>query len=341
MKNPKQFCLLLLAVLVVSCGRFQKKQAVELSPLPIRVAVVDTLYSGVVRTYVGEVVESSSLALNFAVGGVVEQLLVSEGDQVKKGDLLVSVDKKTAQNAYNVAQATLRQAEDGYNRLKKVHEQGSVADVKWVEMQTQLDKARSLAEIAAKRLNDCDLYAPCDGVVGTVNAKIGANLLPAQPALTLFDVKNVHIAFTVPESEIATIKLDDLGEVEVLALENHHFSGKITSRSLTANPIAHTYKVKIALPNENQQLLPGMVCKIHLPKKGESGFVVDGRIIQTRPEGLSLWCVKNGKAVRTTVESNRFVANGVLITSGLAAGDTIIVEGFQKLYENAPISIEN
>ncbi|MBQ7388599.1 MAG: efflux RND transporter periplasmic adaptor subunit [Paludibacteraceae bacterium] len=329
-------------LLPASCARWQKKDA-DTTPPPVnvRIHVVNASHSEVTRTYVGEVEENSSLSLSFATAGTVEQVFVREGDHVRKGDLLASVDKQKARNAHAAAKAALAQAEDGYKRLKQVYDQGSIAEVKWVEMQTNLEKARSMEAIAHKQLNDCDLYAPCDGVIGSCNAKVGANMLPGQSAMTLLDVTRVQVVFTVPENEIASIALGDQGQIEVPALNNQMFAGKITDRSLTANRMAHTYKVKIALDNARQQLLPGMVCKVHVAQPSTGGFVIDGKAVQTRPDGLGVWCVAQGHAVRRMVEVGQFVANGVLITNGLAQGDTLIVEGQQKLYEGAVVNIQN
>lgn len=329
-------------LLPASCARWQKKDA-DTTPPPVnvRIHVVNASHSEVTRTYVGEVEENSSLSLSFATVGTVEQVFVREGDQVRKGNLLASVDKQKARNAHAAAKAALAQAEDGYKRLKQVYDQGSIAEVKWVEMQTNLEKARSMEAIARKQLNDCDLYAPCDGVIGSCNAKIEANLLPGQSAMTLLDVTRVQVVFTVPENEIASIALGDQGTIEVPALNNQTFTGKIGDRSLTANRMAHTYKVKIALDNNHQQLLPGMVCKVHVAQPSTGGFVIDGKAVQTRPDGLGVWCVSQGRAVRRMVEAAQFVANGVLITGGLAQGDTLIVEGQQKLYEGAVVNIQN
>ena len=329
-------------LLPTSCARWQKKDA-DTTPPPInvRIHVVDASSSQVTRTYVGEVEANSSLSLSFATAGTVEQVYVREGDQVRKGDLLASVDKQKAHNAHDAAKAALAQAEDGYKRLKQVYDQGSIAEVKWVEMQTNLEKARSMEAIARKQLNDCDLYAPCDGIIGSCNAKIGANLLPGQSAMTLLDVTRVQVVFTVPENEIASIALGDQGSIEVPALNNQTFTGKIGDRSLTANRMAHTYKVKIALDNNRRQLLPGMVCKVHLVQPDTNGFVIDGKAVQTRPDGLGVWCVSQGRAVRRMVEAGQFVANGVLITDGLTQGDSLIVEGQQKLYEGAVVNIQN
>jgi len=328
---------IILLVAVVSCKHETAKQ--EEQSIPVEVLVVDTVSGGLTHTYVGEVEENLSVALSFPAGGRVERVYVREGDYVRVGQHIADVNRSDAQNAYNSAKATLQQAEDAYDRLKKVHDQGSLADVKWVEMQTTLDKARALEQIAKRQLDECSLVAPISGVVGTCNAKVGGRLLPGEPAVTLLDMGQVSVTFSVPESEISTVAVGKEAYVYVPALDNKMLTGRITERSVNSSRVSHSYQVKIAFPNADKALLPGMVCKVTLDQPGTAGFIVPAKCVQTRPEGLSVWVVKNGKAQHRIIMSSEFVANGVLVSSGLNPGDTVITTGIQKLYTNAIVTL--
>lgn len=90
------------------------------------------------RSYVGTVEEASGSQLSFATMGTVSQVLVDEGQAVRKGQVLAVLDKTTLQNAYDIARSTLRQAEDGYKRLYTLYKKGSLPEVKYIEIQTQL-----------------------------------------------------------------------------------------------------------------------------------------------------------------------------------------------------------
>ena len=311
----------------------------ERAALPVQVMVVDTVTGGMTRTYVGEVEENLSVAVSFPMGGRVERVYVHEGDRVRAGQILATISKSTAQNAYNSAKASLDQAEDAYNRLKKVYDQGSLAEVKWVEIQTTLEQARSMEQIARKQLEDCTLTAPVAGVVGSCNAKAGGSLLPGEPAVTILDMGKVSVTFSVPESEISTVNVGDEASVCVPALNNRIMNGKITDRSVSASRVSHSYQVKIAFPNPDKSLMPGMVCKVLLNESDSQGFVVPAKCVQTRPEGLSVWVVENGRAQHRLITSTAFVANGVLVSSGLHPGDTVITAGMDKLYVGADITI--
>ena len=332
--------LFLGSVMLLSLSSCRHGENAEKSaPIKVKVITIDTVRSGLLRTYVGEIEEKLSLSLSFATGGKVEKVMVHEGDYVREGQLLVTVNTATARNAYNSAKAQLEQAEDAYRRLKIVYDQGSLAEVKWVEMLTNLEKARSMEQIAKKQLSDCELYAPASGVIGKCNARVGVGLLPGEPAVTLLDVSEVSVTFAVPENEISSLPIGRETNIIIPALNDMVLQGQVSEKSITSNPVAHSYQVKIALPNSNRKLLPGMVCKVVVDQPNEDGFVIPANCVQTRPEGLCIWVVKNGKPERRIIEATEYVVNGVLVLEGLHQDDTVIVEGQQKLFAGAEITI--
>lgn len=331
--------VMFLMMLSVFSSCKHKQEVCEEEVLEVEIQVIDTVKSSRINAYVGEVVENMSLALNFPMGGTLQKLTVREGDRVREGQLLAAVDNGNALNAYNSAKATLQQAEDAYHRLKKVYEQGSVAEVKWVEMQTNLEKARSMEQIAKKQLDDCTLYAPMSGVVGQCNAEVGGQVLPQATVLTLLDMNQVFVEMSIPEDEVNSVKVGDKVLVEVPALKSKPRIGRVAERSVTSNRLAHSYQLKIALSNADGKLLPGMVSKVYLDQQSLQGFVIPAKAVQTRPEGYSVWVVENGKAQHRKVASTEFVGNGILVLEGLSQGDTVIVGGLQKLYDNARIKV--
>ena len=337
MKNLKTVLFIIIAAgLAAAC----KHRAAETERTPVAVAVmaIDTTGGGLTRTYVGEVEAKESIGLSFATGGKVEKVLVRPGDRVAAGQKLVTISKSTAQNAYNSAKASLDRAEDAYARLKQVHDQGSLAEVKWVEMLTTLEQARAMEQIARKQLEDCALIAPASGVVGECRARAGASLLPGESAVTLLDIHYVTVNFSVPESEVATVKEGDEVHIVVPALDDLRLTGRICERGMNASRVSHSYIVKVELPNPDRRLLPGMVCKVHIHEPDSRGIVIPAKCVQTRLEGQSVWVVRNGQAEQRFVQADEFVANGVLVTHGLQAGDTLITAGMEKLYLNAKVA---
>ncbi len=336
--RPALFITAVFLVLGGSACR-QKVELPEKEPIKVSVAVIDSVVGGTTRTYVGDVQEDQSVSLSFPAGGKITSVHVKDGDHVTAGQLLATVDNSNAQNAYKSAAATLKQAEDGYRRLKKVYEQGSLPEVKWVEMLTDLEKARSMEQLAKRQVEECSMYAPVSGIVNKCNLNAGARMLPGEPALTILDLKSVSVVFSVPESDIATIAVGSPAMLTVPALQDKTISCTVTDKGIVSNRVSHSYQVKIKLANADGSLMPGMVCKVSLAGSHSEGIVVPARAVQTRPDGTSVWVVRNGHAELRYIQTAGFTAGGVSVAGGLTHGDSVITAGYQKLYTNAPVSV--
>ena len=307
-------------------------------PIQVEVLCLDSTSSCVTHNYVGEVEEAVSLPLSLPLGGKVTGIFVSKNERVRAGQVLLTIDSVQQKNALVSARATFRQAKDGYDRLKKVHDEGAVADVKWVDMQTQLQRAEAMLAIAQKNLDDCVLRAPQSGVVSEMNVHEGQQLAPAQPALRLINVSGVNVAFSVPEAEIAAINISDEAAIIVPALADEQFFGKVTEKELIANRISHSYTVRVALPNNDGRCMPGMMCKVHLKAQEKKGFAIPAKCITTTEKGTALWVISEGKAHRKIVDAVGFTNEGILV-EGLMKGDSVVVNGYSNLYENAQVQV--
>jgi membrane fusion protein, multidrug efflux system len=310
------------------------------SSLNVRIEVVKE--SDVVNRleYVGIVEEKSSTALGFSTLGTIEKIYVSEGQYIRKGQLLAKLDQSSAKSMLDAAEATLKQAQDAYDRLKSVHDKGSLTEIQMVDIETKLQQAQSSYNIAKRNLENCSLYSPTDGVIGTKMAEAGEYSVVGKAILTILDINSVRIRFSVPENEISLIPAECKSTITVSALSNKIFEGKKIEKSVSANPVSHTYPVNISLPNPRKELLPGMVCTVELiPDTKSPGIVIPIGIIQTTPDGQKfIWAEKGGIAKRLFVTTGATNGNGVEITSGLSVGDRVITQGYQKISEEEKIS---
>jgi membrane fusion protein, multidrug efflux system len=289
--------------------------------------------------YVGIIEEKSSTALSFSTLGTIEKIYVSEGDYVFLGQLLAKLDPTTAQSMLDAAESTLKQAQDAYDRLKSVHDKGSLPEIQMVDIETKLQQAQSSYNIAKKNLKNCSLYAPASGVVGKRMAEAGEYSIVGKAILTILDISSVKVRFSVPENEISTIPSGCKSTITVSALGNKKFEGKMIRKTVLANAISHTYPVHVILSNPQNELLPGMVCKVELTTDYKSKeIVIPIGIIQTTADGHKfVWSDKGSIAKRTFVTTGAAKGNGVEITSGLSIGDRIVTEGYQKISEEDKI----
>lgn len=325
-------CFVAIGLLLSSCGRKERaKHKVE--PIPVVVTVVSETQESVSQNYVGTVEAVSSSALSFSVPGNVVKVYVKNGQKVAQGTLLAELDATSYSDSYAAAQATLRQAQDGYDRLKQLHDKGSITEVQWVEIQTKLEQAKSTEALARKNLENCKLYAPFSGVVGKTDIALGMNALPGMTALTLLKIDQVEVRFPVPENVISDIRIGQPVRITVSALNNLVCEGRVGGKGVVANPLSHNYEITVPVVNRSQELMPGMVCNVQLPSADSTrNIVLPNQVVKVVPDGRHfVWVVKNGRAEQRPVVTGGLAQKGLIIVSGLSAGDSVITRGEQKV----------
>ena len=348
-------CLLFILSTFLSCGRKAGKPAQTVAPIPVQVQVVGEQTSVAQHTYVGTIEEERRVPLSVETGGQVLEVACRMGERVQKGEVLLRVDSASAIDAREAARATLRQAEDAYRRVTEVHGAGGVTEQQLIEVETKLAQARSMAAMAERRVENCVLRSPSDGVVGEVHVAEGQMLSPMTPAMTLYIVDRLYVTFSVPESEVAEIAVGDMGSMEVPAIEqgaklvptcresqepSTSFPVRVVEKGMKANALSHAYPVRAEVLKKGL-LLPGMVGKVRMQGQQSEGVVIPAACVQVTTEGKSVWVVQeDSTAVRRRIQIGQYVPNGVLVTDGLQTGDRVVTDGFQKLYKGAMIIMD-
>lgn len=305
--------------------------------IPVGVLSIDSVCGFVRNTYPGYLEEGQSVEMAFKYGGTLQKLNVKEGSIVRKGQTLAYVSSPQMESTQHSAQATFEQAQDAYNRLKKVHDNGSLPEIKWREMIADLEKAQSALDLANAMLADNIIKAPFDGIVASLNAEVGENIAPLRPIMRLINTKGMTVKFTVPENEIAKVQLGDTAEIVIPALGDKRFSGKVIEKSMTASLITHSYPVKVLIEQPDEAMAPGMIGKVVLKADVSKGIIVPANAVLINQEGKFVWVVEDGRATRRPITLSGYSGNGVIVGEGLKMGDRVIVEGYQKVSEGMKI----
>lgn len=328
--------LVLLTALVVcsSCGEKKENRAPRAVKVKTMTVQSQTLSGGF--HYSGTIEEISGTSLSFAGIGTVKSIHVSEGQFISKGQLVGVLDATSAQNAYETALAAKEQALDAEQRMKMLHDAGSLPEIKWIEVQTKVRQALAAEQIARKGLTDTKLYAPFSGFVAQKTAEAGTNVVMGMPIVKLVKIDRVYVKMGVPEEEIARIRKGDAVLISVGALSDRTFTGRITEKGVTADPVSKTYEVKAEIENSRHELLPGMICRATVgnttDKTESQTLMIPADIIQLDFDNHRfVWRVANGKAEKAFVCLGEMTGGNVTVTEGLKAGDRIIIEGQQKV----------
>lgn len=323
-------------------GCTEKKGEAPKLPAEVSVMEIGSSDAATGREYVGTVEESEGTLLSFEVPGNVVALKADEGDKVAKGQLLATVNPTSLRDAHSAAAAVLRQAQDAYKRMKPLHKQGVISDIKWVEVESKLSQAQAAERIAREQIRHTGLFAPFAGVIASRTAEKGMNVLAGQQIYKLVDISKVDVKISVPEKEISKIHTGCQAKVTVPALDGAVLLGTVTEKGVSADPVSHTYDVKITINNNKRQMMPGMVCNAEL-KTDEirNEIVVPMNAVEFDSDNRRfVWVVENGKAAMRAITVGGFVGDGVVVASGLSKGDRVVVSGCQKVSEGMKVSVK-
>ena len=335
----KVFLGLLTVLMVCSCG--EKKESGVKAPTRVKTQMVMPAFSDGAQTYVGIVEEREGTAVSFTSMGVVRRVLVSEGQVVSRGQLIAEMDDTQARNLLNGAEAQMTQANDALERYKMLHDNGSLPEVQWVEIQSKVAQAKSQNEVAKKNLADCRLTAPVSGIVGKKLVGAGETAMPSQAVVTILDISSVKVKVAVPEAEISGINASTPSTISVEAAQATVKGGRI-EKGVQADALTHTYDVRISVPNGDRKLLPGMVASVRFIAEGSqsiSGKSLPVTAVQKAADGsLFVWTVANDStAHRSKVSIGATHGNHVAITDGIDMGQRVVTEGYQKLSEGTKV----
>lgn len=235
----------------------------------------------------------------------------------------------------------MTQANDALVRFKMLHDNGSLPEVQWVEIQSKVAQAKSQLEVAKKNLADCKLTAPVGGIIGKKLIGTGETALPSQAVVSILDISSVKVKVAVPEAEIGGINANTPTSIMVEAINGSYQGGRI-EKSVQADALTHTYDIRIHVANGNRKLLPGMVASVRFVSEESQTIgrkMIPVTAVQKKSDGsLFVWTVgKDSTAHRTAVTIGQTQGNYVSIINGLNIGDRIAVEGYQKLSENTKV----
>lgn len=330
-----------LVVLMSGCGsREQASQQVE--PVKVKVMTVASSVRNETVRFSGTVQEENGSSLSFPLMGRVKSVQVDLGSRVRQGQLLATLDEASVESTYQAAKAALKQAEDAYRRMKELHEKGSLADMKWVEVQSKFQQAQSMEAVARKNLTDCRLVAPFAGVIAEKNLEVGQNVVPGVQVMKLVSDDRLKVRIAVPETEIMHVTKGQKAVIEAPVLNGRQAEGVVMEKGIQANPLSRSYEVNIGIQTSHTGLLPGMVTEVWLQDTDKSqACVLPASVIQLDESNRYFVWVKgaDGKASKRVVTCGKFTASGVTVVAGLSEGEEVIVEGQQKVCEGTPLAI--
>ncbi len=308
--------------------------------LPVRAAQVrkDAVIDGV--TAVGTLLANESVMIRPESDGRIEAIHFQEGQLVRKGDKLVSLDASEveAQLASAVAAANLNRS-----RLKRAEE---LQARNFISVQA-LDEAREnlnqtnarVAEIKAK-LAKSTIRAPFEGVTGLREVSAGAYIKAGQDVARLEGIGTLKLDFRLPEAHLRKVRAGQDLVVTVDAYPDEQFKGAIYAIEPAVDEATRTVLLRARVPNPGVRLKPGMFARVNLTlERRDDALLVPEQAVVPRGTGRYVFRIVDGKAVLTRIELGVRRPGEVEVVSGLDAGQTVVTDGQLKLQDGGAVTV--
>jgi membrane fusion protein (multidrug efflux system) len=281
---------------------------------------------------------NESVDISSKTSNIVTAVRFRDGERVRQGQVLVQLDDATARADVAAAQATLTESETQYERARELLSTQAVSKSQFDQLEATLKANRARLQAAQARLEDTVIRAPFSGRVGLRRVSVGTLISPGDVITTLDDTSVIKLDFSVPENFVATLREGLAVRATAPAYPGRSFAGKVASIDSRVDINTRSVTVRALLTNEDGALKSGMFLNVALAKDDREAIVIPEEALTPEAEKQFVFVVADGRAQRREVRIGGRRPGSVEIISGLDAGDSVVVEGTQKIRDGSPVS---
>jgi RND family efflux transporter MFP subunit len=321
--------------------------------LPSDSAAITVKTSPVKKEYIafpihtnGILASPEEIKLSFKVGGIVEAILVDEGERVREGQLLAQLEKSEIEAMAKQARSAYEKAERDFSRVSSLF-QDSVATLEQKQdTETALKVARSNLDIAEFNLKYASIIAPADGKILKRMAENNELVSPGVPIFFFGSTEGAWIIRSgVSDRDIVHIHYGDSASIQFDAYPTQKFSARVTEIAQAADPYTGTFEIEFTLEEEQQNLIFGFVANIEIhPSRGRDYYLIPVEALAEADANIgTVFYIDAGSNIarKRSVEIVRIFNCQVAILSGLEKIQQVITEGSAYLREGSLIELQS
>lgn len=352
MKAISYFSFIVSSLLLLSCNygpdgqQAQDPEAYPVIEVQLRTVTGYTSYPASIEGTVNSAVRAK-------VPGYITDVLVDEGEEVRRGQRLFRLETETLTQDAGAARANVNAAQVEVNKLEPLVEQNIISPVQLETARARLEQARASLNSINASIDYANIKSPVDGYVGSINFREGSLVSPGDPTplTTVSDIDEVYAFFSMNERDylnfIRTTEGESISEkvknfppvqLELVNGEIYEHEGTIETVSGQIDPLTGTVSFRAVFPNPNRILASGNSGSVLIPRTYEDVPVVpeaasyeqQGKVYVYQVQGDSL-------AIQRVIEVQDRIQNLIIVASGIEAGDEIVAQGIGRLRNNTPI----
>lgn len=293
----------------------------------------------------GAVESRKNVMISAEMPGIIQRVLVKEGQDVDKGQTLMILEANIIRNNIATLKTQLELAQAVFERQKRLWEQNIGTEIQYLEAKNKKETLETQLATAYAQLDQAVIKAPFSGEIDAIPAREGELTQPGMPLIRLLNPDQMYITSDVSEKYIGRFQPGDSAEV-YFPSQNKKVKSTITSVSNVINEENRTFAIEVSLPKTDFYVKPNQVVIVQLQDyKNEDAISVPTKVIRKDRDGSFVYTLEqennNYQARKTRVSAGISFASRTEITEGLKEGDIVIEKGINDLTNGAQVKLVN
>ncbi|MGY5850735.1 efflux RND transporter periplasmic adaptor subunit [Salegentibacter sp. F14] len=310
--------------------------------------IQDTLFQHFAEVQ-GDVATDENIIIYPEFSGVLTDIRVNEGQNVRKGQTLAIIDDGGLSSELAQLETQEALAKTTFERQARLWEQNIGSEMQYLEAKTNYEAIQRSKEQLESRLAKTVVTAPFNGVIDEVITDEGQVVNPGQsPLFRLVSLENMYVDAAVPENYLNNITKGTQVKIKIGSI-GREYDGEVRQVGSYINPNNRTFRVQVALPNEEGLVKPNQIATLKLNDySAEDAVVIPENAVQQNALGENIVYILekdaedgSGIARKKIVKTGYVYQDEIEITDGLQPGEILIVEGAKNLREGQEVKIRN
>jgi membrane fusion protein, multidrug efflux system len=330
--------LLLAPALLHGCGADLPESNATVTPTAVVSESVTTQTWRDSIEALGTAKANESVTLTAKVSETVRKVAFDSGDVVRAGDVIVDLSSGAQLASLEEARAAFRESERQLARGQELAQTKIISESQLDTQRSTRDAAKARMDVVRAQLSDRVITAPFDGILGLRQVSPGSLVTPGTPIATLDDISLIKLDFQVPERFLAVLAKGQDVTARSGTYPDREFSGVVKSVDSRVDPVTRSVTARAEIPNPDRLLRPGMLMSVQVFLQPREAIVVpEIAVVQVGTESFFYRVKPDGTVERAVIELGSRQRGAVEVTSGIAVGERIVVEGTVKLREGARV----
>lgn len=289
------------------------------------------------------VASRKNVLISAETSGRIEQIHVNEGEQVKKGELLITLDASILENSIEELETQLDLATTLYEKRARLWQQNIGSEIQYLEAKNQKETLQRKLETTYSQLSQSRIRAPFNGVVDNIDAKLGEMAMVGAPMIRILSVDEMHLEADVSENYLGRLQKGDSVDL-IFSSFDVEIRSVITSVGQVINPQNRTFSVEIALPASKIPYKPNLVAVVRIRDYYQKdALVIPSELIQRDNQGYYVYAIQDDtdemKATKVHIVSGRSYQSKTEVIGGLEPGAVLISGGHREVTDGALVQV--